>query len=212
LSRLASWLLVSLALAVAGVASAAVPHTITHAPKNAAPGTKVTLGGQKFVVARVPVRRVGADKRYEVTFLAQLFGDAPNQVLFGGVTATHVTGALQGSNTTINGFPAIVTVSDSRSYEIVTIFDPQTFLPTNEFNAESQASVLVQVQLGNDTLLTFTFHSLFKVDDTDSLGAPGPASSYNAIPKATWNKYGDPTALVGFLNQLIDYINIKALN
>ena len=53
-----------------GIAHAAPVHTVTWKPKNGAPGTEVTLGGQSLVLVRMPLQPFSGSQRYEVRFLA----------------------------------------------------------------------------------------------------------------------------------------------
>jgi len=182
-----------------GAAHAAPVHTVTWTPQNVAPGTEVTLGGQKFVLVRVPLRPFSGTQDYQVSFLAP--------VVQGFVAASletqHSTDPV-GDPIQIDGFDASVLVSDGRSYNITPAPTPAN--PDNKsFAVSVQTFCTAQVKVGAATLLSF-FHFF------------GPAvqqprteigETPNALPFADWDAYRHPNAQVLACDKWIDYIRIR---
>jgi hypothetical protein len=188
-------------LAGFGSAMAAPPHSISWTKQSAAIGTVITIAGQEFVIARIPVRDFNGDK-YAITLpVPSQFG----QITFGIVSVAHITDPIVG-NVTIDGYPAVVTVSDSRTFTITPDYlDP----PNNRLGVTSDASVSVQIKLGAGIVI---LGQNFEGRDPLTLTTPETdvsiGASVNAAPAAEWWKYTDPLTLITALDRWIDYVRV----
>jgi hypothetical protein len=188
----------ALSVAVAGPGDAAPAHTIVWSPKNAAPGTIVTLAGQPFVLIRIPVRDLGSTRRFMVSFLATKTGTFVQAPL----PTVHSRDPLANPSE-IDGFDAVISVSDSRSYHVNTNFIP----PDDDyvFQVIAHASCTVQIKLGA-TLVSFgTSFSAIQQPLTNIGAIP------NAVPHAEWADYVHPSPQVTACNNWIDYIRVREL-
>jgi hypothetical protein len=188
----------ALSLVLVGAGHAAPPHTITWTPKSGAPGAVVNLAGQPFVIARTPIKDLGpAQGEYQLTFLAARNAGA----VFATVTTVHSKDALQ-NPVQIDGFDATVSVTDGRTYQIVSDFiTPGTF----NFTVVATAACVASIKVGQ-TLITVTgVLSQTQQPETNIGNKP------NAIPDADWSAYTHPTSLVTGCNNFIDYIRIQQL-
>ena len=190
-------------VAICGAAEA--QHSLTYSQISVNPGTIVTIAGQQFVAVQVPMRQFSVDSRYAVRFLSPVGQDGD---VFAFLITQHSSAALPSTNATIDGFPALIQVSDGRNYAITTEIDLVTFEVTNVFRAIGSATATVQVKVG-DTLVSF-FDSLENTDHEVDLGP----NEYRATGQALYGKYTDPLPLLGpqGLDKWIDYIRIIPLN
>jgi hypothetical protein len=192
-------------LLVSGVVAAAPPHTITYTKKSAAPGTTIVVSGVEYTIVRLPLEDFNGTK-YAITFPAE----SDSGVILGeNVTTTHNTDPI-GANTLVDGFPALVTVSDSRSYSLATDF----FSGNNTFEAQGMAIGIARIQVGSMVIdLSAAF---FTPDPLSNPLAPPETqvdigTSYNAVSAAEWWKWTDPVTQVNALDNLIDFVRIVAL-
>lgn len=186
-----------LSVGVAARAHAAPPHTITWAPQNANPGFSVTIAGQPFVLVRTPVRDLGGSRRFEVEFLAP--GTAAT--LVGILTTLHSKDPLK-NPIQIDGFDANLSVTDGRSYTVMTNFvSPGDFT----FTVNAFATCSVSIKAGQ-TLITVSAHlATVQQPETDIGSTP------NAVPDAEWVDYVHPTAQVNGCNRWADYVRIQEI-
>ena len=186
-----------LSVGVAVPASAAPPHTINWTPLGGAPGKQVTLAGQQFVLVRVPVRDLGGARRFSVTFLAPKVGGT----LVGALTTLHSKDPLP-DPIQIDGFDAVVTVGDSRTYTVITNFlSPGDYT----FTVDAHASCTASIKVGQTLLLITGGISVTQQPSTDIGDTP------NALPHAEFADYIHPTAQVNGCNKWVDYIRIEEL-
>jgi hypothetical protein len=185
-------------LSVASHAIAAPVHTVTWTPQNVAPGTEVTIAGQRFVLVRVPVQNLGNTARYAVSFLAPIIQGA----LLATLTTQHSTDPIE-DTIQIDGFAAAVTVSDGREYAIAPNFPN---LDKYDFTVTAQAICVVLVKVG-PTLLSF-----FTLFQTEQQASTDIGETPNAQPFAEWDAYVHPSAQVKGCDRWIDYIRIRQLD
>jgi len=204
--RIRNLILIFAGLLVAGLAAAAPPHSITYEKKSAAPGTTLIISGNEFTVIRLPIRDFNGTK-YAITL------PVPSQdgiIFFGDVFTTHSTDPI-GANTTIDGFQALVTVSDHRFYSLSADFVTPG---TNVFEVNGFAQAIVRIQVGTMVLDLSEF--FLSPDPLSSPLAPPETNvnigaGFNAVSFAEWWKWTDPVTQVNALNLWIDYIRIIAL-
>ena len=199
--RYSMFFLVGLLIAVS--ANAAAPHSITYEKKSAQPGVTIFISGVEFKMIRIPIRDFSGSK-----YLITLPVRSQNSAIFGQVSTTHSTDPI-GANLQIDGFDALVQVTDGRSYRLEEDFsDPGT----NHFVVQGHATAIVRIQIGTMVVdLSEFFESKDPLTgqppDTDvNIGA-----SYNATSVAEWWKWTDPVTQVNALNLWIDYIRIYSL-
>jgi hypothetical protein len=187
-------------LAACGAAYAA-PHSISYSQISVNPGTKVTISGQEFVAAQVGVRQFTLDKRYAVRWLvpSEPFGFAAS------LQADHNPDPLDSPNATIDGFPAQIEVTDSRTYLLSGSEIPT---PQSSLLVQGQAFAFVRVQVG-DTRLTF-----FATVTQDDQQADITTDIYRGTSQSAYGRYTDPVALIGTagLDKWVDYIRVIPLN
>jgi hypothetical protein len=187
----------ALSMGFAGRAPAAPPHTISWTARSAAPGAVVTLGGQQFVLARIPVRDLGGSRRFSVSFLTPKTGAVSPAIL----TTVHNRDPLN-NPIEIDGFDASVTITDGRTYSILNNFvSPGDYT----FTVAAHASCSVSLKLGQ-TLLTLIGHIQVVQQDATDIG-----NKPNAVPHAEWTDWVHPTAQVTACNNWIDYIRVQEL-
>ena len=178
-----------------GIAHAAPVHTVTWKPKNGAPGTEVTLGGQSLVLVRMPLQPFSGSQRYEVRFLARVEGG-----LGATLTTQHSKDPLE-DPIEIDGFDATVIVSDGRNYTL-------GLAPTPPFDTSffvtAQATCTVLIKVGAATILSF-----FQFFDREQQPPTEIGETPDALPLADWEAYRHPNALIQACDDWIDYIKIK---
>lgn len=187
----------ALSIGFAGGAHAQPPHTITWRAQNATPGTQVSIAGQQFVLVRTPVRDLGGSRRFVVSFLAPVTGPT----LFAILTTLHsrepLTNPIQ-----LDGFDANVSVSDGRTYSILSNFlSPGDYT----FNVTAQATCSVNIKAGQTLIMVNASLSTVQQPDTDIGSTP------NAVPDAEWADYIHPTAQVNGCNRWVDYVRIQEI-
>jgi hypothetical protein len=201
---LARKLLLTLGLMVVGTGTAlADAHTVSYVKRSGALGDTVTVGGQDYVLVRIPVK----------TFTGVLYGiTIPCPVVgpgFGGcnVSTVHV-GANDPftQNITIDGFPANVSVQDFRHYSL----DGQIGTDST-FQVFSGASGSLTIKLGTTLVLfseqfirQFTPGNIYETD-------VDVGDATNIRPFAQFGNYRDPLPEVSSVNIIIDYIRILPL-
>jgi hypothetical protein len=177
-----------------------------------APGTVVTINGESYVAVQVPARQFTLDKRYAVRFLTPLTSEDEMDFINAHLSTVHSTDALPAQNATIDGLPAQISVTDGRTYAVVSGVDYLAEPPTvaNRLEVDSYATATVQIKAG-DTLMTLTAY-LIKEDQNVALPEN---DQYRGTAVAAYGKYTDPVALLGQgsgLDKWIDYIRVIALN
>jgi hypothetical protein len=178
-----------------GSAYAAPVHTVTWEPKNASPGTEVTLGGESFVLVRVPLRTFGDNQDYTVRFLAPVF----QRVLFATLTTEHNADPLE-DPIELDGFDVTAVVSDGRNYTI----EPSLTSPARRnFTVTAQTFCTVQIKVGVTRLTLGHFFTTNQQQETDI------GRTEDAVPFAQWDDYVHPTAQVRACDRWIDYIRIR---
>lgn len=185
-----------LSIGIAVPTHAAPPHTIAWTPLNAAPGKNIVIAGEPFVLVRVPVRDLGGNRRFQVSFLAPKFGGT----LVGILTTSHSKDPLP-DPIQIDGFDAIVTVADGRSYTVDNFLSPGDYT----FTVVAQASCSASIKVGQTLLLLNGVISVTQQPSTDIGDKP------NAVPHAEFADYIHPTAQVNGCNKWIDYIRVQEL-
>jgi hypothetical protein len=187
----------ALSIGFAGGAQAQPAHTITWRAVNAAPGTQVSISGQQFILVRTPVRDLGGNRRFAVSFLAPRTGPA----LFAILTTLHSRDPLT-NPIDLDGFDANVSVSDGRNYSIITNFaSPGDYT----FNVTAQATCTVSIKAGQTLILLTASLSTVQQPDTDIGSTP------NAVPDAEWADYVHPTNQVNGCNRWVDYVRIQEI-
>lgn len=179
-------------------------HALTYSKITRPVDTAVTIAGDTYTIARLPVVDLETEARYVLTLAA------PNE---GGVflstfaIASHKPADFA-SNMLIDGFPAQVQVFDSVSYSLNSDF----FEGGNVFTVIGTASVVVAIDLG-ESVVTLS-HSI-----STKTGAGDPlltdvniGATANAVPFATWGRYDDDFQLsaVNAADKWIDYIRVVA--
>ena len=192
--------IVALTLSIAGTgyAQAAPPHTITWTPRSAAPGAIVTLGGQQFVLVRLPVRDLGGSRRFSVSFLAARNGS----VVAAPLVTLHSREPL-GDPIEIDGFDATVSVTDGRTYNLLTNF---TSPGDYTFSVNAHASCTVNIKAGQTLITLIGFISVVQ-QPAENIG-----STPNAVPHADWAAFVHPGPQITACNNWIDYVRIQELN
>ena len=179
-------LLLGLTIAATGTASAAV-HTISYAKNSVAVGTPVTLGGDDYVIVRIPFATFNLAK-YSIIMPAPTEG-------FVFVTTTHSDAAFT-SNITVDGLPARINLGDSRTYGVSGAIGV-----ASTFSVAGDATATLDIKIGT------TIVSIFASVGTNETNAnAGNAVDFRSF--AQWAKYKDLTAQVQVLNDLIDYVRI----
>jgi hypothetical protein len=192
-------------LLASGVVAAAPPHTITYTKKSAAPGDTIIVSGVEYTIVRLPLEDFNGTK-YAITFPAESDGGV---IFIESVSTTHSTDPF-GANTLVDGFPALITVSDGRSYSISSDF----VSGNNIFEAQGFAIGVARIQVGSMVIdLSAAF---FTPDPLSSPLSPPETqvdigTSYNAVSAAEWWKWTDPVTQVNALDNLIDFVRIVAL-
>jgi hypothetical protein len=187
--------LFAVSIVFTGRAQAASPHTLTWTPQSGNPGKVVTLAGQTFVLIRMPVRDFGSARRYAVSFLAPRTGILVQAPL----TTVHSKEALT-DPILIEGFDATVTVTDGRSYNILSNFSsPGDYT----FTVTAHASCTVQIKVGQ-TLITLIGHIPVVQQPGTNIG-----DTPNAVPHADWADYVHPSAQLTACDKWLDYVRIQ---
>jgi hypothetical protein len=196
-------ILVFAGLLVSGLADAAAPHSITYEKKSAVPGATLNISGVEFKIIRVPIRDFNGNK-YIITLPVQSVGG----LIFGNVSTTHSTDPI-GANLQIDGFDALVQVSDGRSYTLASdLSDPGT----NHLVVQGHALAIVRIQVGT---MVVDLSEFFESNDPLTSQPPDTdvniGASFNAVNFAEWWKWTDPVTQINALNLWIDYVRIFAL-
>jgi hypothetical protein len=183
-----------LVLGLAGPATAAAdPHTPTWAPRTAAPGTAITIAGTPLIAVRIPVEDLGpAAGRYAVSFLAPNAGGTVRALVATVHSNEPLVDPIQ-----IDGFDAILGLSDARSYGLVGPPGNRAF------------SVLAQVTCGVHIKLGATLVSVavgLHVEQQSSVH-----DTLNLVPHAEWADWVHPTAQVNGCDRWLDYVRVIKL-
>jgi hypothetical protein len=190
-----------LLLCIAGTASAANVHNVTWVRKAVAPGTIVSIGGQNFVLVRLPLKEFTNGNRYIVEYLEEAQDLGPPVTFNAQVSATHSTDALV-NPVTVSGYPANIAVQDLRQYNYA---DGTGFQDGLEVDAWLFASVTLKV--GDTALALGTFFSTTQQNLTSV-----PSGIFSSSSYANWNQYTDPTALVTHFDNWLDYVRVLKIN
>jgi len=181
------------------VAEAQNVHPVTWVRKAVAPGTVVTLGTQKFVLVRMPMKEFSNTNRYVVEYLAPVVSLGPPISATTDLETTHSNETLT-DPVTVSGYPAVITVYDGRSYSYNANlgFD-------DGLSVDASVWGTVTLKVG-DTLLEL------------STGFTGNQQPLTTVPvdftpsvQAKWN-WVDPTSLVTLFDNWIDYIRVLKVN
>ena len=184
---------------LSGTAAAANVHDVTWVKRSVAPGTVVTIGGQDFVLVRLPMKEFSNGNRYIVEYLAAVLDLGPPISFFSDVSTSHSDDIIAGT-VTVSGFPASIGVQDGRTYG----YNANTgFGDGLSVDASVFGSVTIKV---GDTLLGL---NAFFTANQQALTTVIP--DFSASPWATW-AYPDPTALVTHFDNWIDYIRVLKIN
>lgn len=191
-------------LLISGIADADPPHAITYEKKTANPGTTLNISGSPFTIIRLPIRDFTGNK-FIITLPVPSQGGLVN---FANVHTSHSTGPIA-ANMQIDGYDALVRVSDSRSYFLQS--DPLN-PGHNTFTVQGLASATVRIQVGTMVVnLSQFFESSDPLTGTPPDTVVDIGASYNAVSFAEWWKWTDPVTQVNALDNWIDYIRIFAL-
>jgi hypothetical protein len=193
--------LVSL-VAVCGAAQAG-PHSVTYSQISVAPGTQVTIAGQPFVAAQLPMRQFTVDSRYAVRFLVPR--EATSGLFSASLETEHSTDPLPSTNATIDGFPAQIDIVDGRRY---TLSGGDLPTPSSTLLVQGQAYAFIRIKVG-DTLVIL-YASLSQDDHVAEL----TSDIHRGTSQAAYGRYTDPVTLVGAqgLDKWVDYIRVIPLN
>lgn len=186
-------------LFAAGVAGAANVHNVTWVRKAVAPGTEVTLGGQTFVLVRLPMKEFTNNNRYVVEYLVPEFLPSPPIVASTQLSTVHSD--IQLTDTVdVSGYPANISVVDGRSY------DYNANLGFDD-GLKVEASVVgtVTIKVG-DTVLSLSAFFTAEQQALTAVPSPFAASSW-----ATW-QYPDPTTLVASFDNWVDFVRVLRVN
>ena len=201
-------LLISLGVMVAatGVALAA-PHAPTYAKRVAPLGTVFELNGQSYTLVKAPFK-VFEGGKYAIIY--------PRATYFGGTgfKIVHSDKPLT-PNATISGFPAYLSIQDSRSYELGGAIGLSGTL-----DVRGLATGTATIQIGTTRVSV----SLYQIKDLpDWVGDPnGCCAPYSETHKkvggavdvvshAEWTTWRDLKAEATALDTLFDYIQIIPL-
>jgi len=197
---------ISLMLVAPGVALAA-PHPATYTKRVGTLGVKFDINGQSYKLVRVPFKAFEGGK-YAVIYPIAVWDD---NSLGGGLFTTVHSDKPFKQNTTISGFPAYISIQDSRDYDLHS--DTGTDL---SFVVQGRANGTVTIQVG-ETLVSLTLSQHHQGDNPDD--APfywnetdlDVEGQVNVTPYAEWPKWRDLKSEAAALDTLLDYVQIIAL-
>jgi hypothetical protein len=185
---------------VSGAVSAANVHNITWVRKAVSPGTVVTLGGQDFVLVRMPMKEFSNNNRYVVEYLAPVVDPGPPPAVLTEISTLHSNETIT-DPVTVSGYPAQIEVTDGRSYQYHANIGFEDGL-----QVDAQVYGIVTIKVG-DTLMTLS--TLFSAVQQTLTAV---ATDFSASPYAQWGNYTDPTVLVTSFDNWLDYVRIIKLN
>lgn len=175
-------------------------HVLTYSKISRQVDAVVNFAGDPHTIVRIPVREMVSGAKYSIFF--------PAPASFGLFTSAIVSTVHSSDtfvpNITIDTFPAQVQVIDGLTYML-----NSDGLGSYDFMVTSGATVIVAIDLG-DTIVSIS-NSLQAKDLVTGLPILtdvniGPSA--NAYPFAQYGKYLDRPALVGALDDWIDYIRV----
>ena len=197
---------ITLMLVAPGVVLAA-PHPATYAKRVGTLGVKFDVNGQSYKLVKVPFKAFEGGK-YAIIYPIRVWDD---NSLGGGLFTTVHSDKPFKQNTTISGFPAYISIQDSRDYDLHS--DTGTDL---SFVVQGRANGTVTIQVG-ETLVSLTLSQHHQGDNPDD--APfywnetdlDVEGQVNVTPYAEWPKWRDLKPEAAALDTLLDYVQIIAL-
>jgi len=193
-------LAIGLMVVAPGVALAAV-HPATYTKRVATLGVKFDVNGQSYKLVRVPFKAFEGGK-YAITYPIQVSDD---NSLGGGLFTTVHSDKPFKQNTTISGFPAYISIQDSRDYDLYRDLGADL-----AFVVQGRANGTVTIQVG-ETLVSLTLSQHHAGDNSDAETDLNVEGQVNVTPYAEWPKWRDLKPEAAALDTLLDYIQIIAL-
>ena len=189
--------LTMLGFLIAGNAIAAV-HNLSYAKKSPALGTEFVLGGQTYVLVRIPIELFSGEKySIIIPFERDSFDPSDGTV---NLTTEHSTDAF-GADLTIDSYPARLSVDDYRNETV-----SGDYGVSSRFTVSLQVNLTITIKVGTTLVTAQYFMDRGGYETNANLGA-----SFNAQPYAQWAKYTDPTGIVAAMDELIDYVRVVPL-
>lgn len=178
----------------------------TYANKNHNFTDPIILGNATFRLVKLPFIEFSTGDRYTLTVPTVAITNGNGQLnLQANLNTAHVNSTIV-TDMKISGFPAIqVSLIDSNSLSVITRKSDNSY--GNRIRVVQSASASVTIII-KETALTLTFNASKPVIDNESL----TAGDFDYTQNIDWNLMQYDNQLIGFVDDLIDYIVITKVS